>query len=100
MGQFTMYTDTVSQLGGHVSNNAEDFGVARKKIDEIVERVYASELKQKLGEETYNTIKSYDALLNKIQAKLDAYGQNAVTSANDTAALSEEKASEVRKYQL
>ncbi len=84
MAEFRMDTGAVHTEGGKISNLSEDFGVSRRKIDEIVERILASDYTSDDAKAIANEIRSHNPMLNQIQAKLERHGNFGMTASKQT----------------
>ena len=84
MAEFRMETGAVHAEGGKISNLSEDYGVTRRKIDEIVERILASEYTSNDAKAIATEIKSNDPMLNQIQQKLERHGNFGMTASKQT----------------
>ena len=95
--EFGMSTGTVHNQGVRISGLAEDFGVSRKKIMSIVDRILASAYVSDDARAIAREIKTKDLVLTAIQAKLDAHGNFARYASNRTEATQEEIISNIGK---
>lgn len=77
------------RLGVKISELAEQFGGAKKELDEIVRNLVTSGYTSDDAKAIAGAIKSYDPLLQKIQEKLDSFGRYGVTGSNMTAQTNE-----------
>ena len=84
MAEFRMDTGAVHTEGGKISNLSEDFGVSRRKIEEIVERILASDYTSDDAKAIANEIRSHNPMLNQIQAKLERHGNFGMTASKQT----------------
>ena len=84
MGIFGMDTGLVRTEGGNVVNESEAFGRSKKKIDEIVERIIASDFTSDDAQAIANEIRSHEPMLREIQAKLEAHGNFGIYAAKQT----------------
>lgn len=82
---FGMDMAEMHTLGVKVSELAQQFGGAKKQLDEIVAGLVQSAYTSDDAKAIATAIKSYDPLLRAIQDKLDAFGQFGVASSNRTA---------------
>ncbi len=83
---FGMTTGVVHNQGVRISGFAEDFGVSRKKIMSIVDRILASQYVSEDARAIAREIKLKDVGLGLIQAKLDAHGAFGRFASNRTEA--------------
>ena len=97
MGVFKMQTGEVHQLGGNVNDLASEFGEnvtgIQNTVDELVGQDWTTQDAQDVGQ----AIHSYDELLRKIQAKLDAHGDYGRSSSQRTDELNREISSRIAK---
>ena len=84
MGEFRMNTGTVHTEGGKISNLSDDFGVSRRKIDEIVERILASDYTSNDAKSIATEIKSHNPMLNQIQQRLERHGNFGMVASKQT----------------
>ncbi len=90
MGIFGMDMESMTRLGSRITGLAEQFGTAKKKLDEIVQGLVTSDYTSDDAKALADAIKSYEPLLIAIQNKLNDYGNFATGSSNLTAATNEE----------
>lgn len=95
MGEFRMNTGTVHTEGGKISNLSDDFGVSRRKIEEIVDRILASDYTSDDAKAIANEIKSYSPMLNQIQTKLERHGNFGMVASKQTIGTQEDIISRV-----
>ena len=95
MSEFRMNTGAVHTEGGKISNLSDDFGVSRRKINEIVDRILASEYTSEDAKAIANEIKSHDPMLNQIQAKLERHGNFGMLASKQTIGTQEDIISRV-----
>ena len=100
MADFRMDTGVVHTEGGKVSNYAEDFGVNRNKIKEIVERILASEYTSDDAKAIAAEINSHDPMLNQIQGKLEAHGNFGILASKQTIRTQEDIISSVNNGKM
>lgn len=87
---FNMLTDETHTDGVKGRNLAEEFGVNRRKVNEIVERITASEYTSDDAIAIASEIRSFDPLLNEIQDRLENFGNIGVYASRETVGLNEQ----------
>ena len=95
MGTFGMNTSEVHTAGVNINKQAEEFGYNHKKINEIIDGVIASDYTSDDAIAIAEKCKSYDPLLNQIQAKLEGHGTYGINASRATAELNEEIKSQI-----
>ncbi len=95
-GTYRMQTEEVHTGGQNIQKQAEEFGYARKRVDNLVERLTTA-YPSSDGIEIANKIRSYDPTLNKMQEKLQRNGEFGVEASRMTVATNEEIRSNVAK---
>ncbi len=97
MGTFGMNTTDVHTAGGNINKLAEEFGYNKNKINQIVEGIIESDFTSSDGVAIAEKIKSYNPLLNQIQAKLEAHGAYGINASKTTANVNEEIRANIAK---
>lgn len=82
MSDFRGDTATMNTTGRKILNEAENFAMSKKKIDEVVERILRSDFTSDDAQAIANRIRSYDQMLREIHARLEAHGNFGVHAAN------------------
>lgn len=90
MGIFGMDTGMVRTEGGNITNEAEGFGRSKKRIDEIVDRILASDFTSDDAQAIANEIRSHEPMLREIQARLEAHGNFGIHASKQTVLTNEE----------
>lgn len=95
MGTFGMNTGEVHAAGLNITKQAEEFGFNHKKINEIIDQMVSSEYTSDDAIAIAEKCKSYDPLLNQIQAKLEGHGAYGINASRATVDLNEQIKSEI-----
>ena len=90
MGTFGMNMDEVHSLGGKISDLAGQFGKSKSKLNEIVTGITQSDFTSDDAVAIAEKIKSYNPLLNEIQARLESFGEFGAQASNITSQVNEE----------
>ncbi len=90
MSIFSMDTGETHADGLKGKKNAEEFGVAVRKVKEIKQRILASEFTSSDAQALGNEIDSFDPLLADMQTRLDNFGNMGVYASRETVGLNEQ----------
>ena len=90
MGTFGMNMDEVYSLGNKITNLAGEFDASKKNLNEIVDSITQSAFTSDDAVAIAEKIKSYNPLLNEIQARLEAFGNFGTQASNITSQVNEE----------
>lgn len=90
MGTFGMNMDEVYSLGGKINELAGQFGDSKTKLNEIVTGITQSDYTSDDAVAIAEKIRSYNPLLNEIQARLEAFGNFGTQASNITSQVNEE----------
>ena len=97
MGTFGMNTGEVNARGLSITKQAEEFGFNHKKINEIIDAMIASDYTSDDAIAIAEKCKSYDPLLNQIQAKIEGHGTYGINASRATVDLNEQIKSQIAK---
>ena len=97
MGDFRINPEVVNREGNRLNELASSFGANRRKIEQIVQRIEASEYVSKDANAIANEIRSYNPMLTQIEQRLDAHGNFAKMAVRRTEATQDDIISSINK---
>ena len=86
MGDFRVNPEALNREGNRINELAENFWVNRRKINEIIQRIEASQYISADAKAIANEIRSYNPTLEKIEQKLNEHGNFAKMAVRRTEA--------------
>ena len=96
MGTFGMQTGDVHTSGLNVQKQSDEFGYARKKIDETIEFLTTA-YPSPDGLQIAEGVRQYNPMLNAMQQKLLAHGDYGVLASKKTVDVSDDITSKIAK---
>lgn len=97
MGTFGMNMDEVYSLGNKINGLAEEFGASKNKLNEIVNGITSSAFTSDDAKAIADKIRSYNPLLNEIQASLESFGNYGQNASNIVSQVNEEIKDKIAK---
>ena len=86
MGDFRVNPEALNREGNRINELATNFGANRRRINEIIQRIEASQYVSADAKAIADEIRSYNPMLEKIEQKLDEHGNFAKMAVRRTEA--------------